>query len=440
VEGELEIVKLREDNDSVMRTTLSNGLTVLCREMHHAPVAGLWVWYRVGSRNEVPGITGISHWVEHMLFKGTPNFPQGEIDRLIAREGGTFNGMTWIDFTTYYETLPSDRFDLALRLEADRMVNSLFDPEEVASERTVIISEREGAENFPQFLLAEEVTSSAFKVHPYHHEVVGWKCDLEQITREDLYRHYRTYYGPNNAILVAAGDFHTDALLGRIDELYGKISPAGPIPPIRATEPPQQGERRVVVRGQGETAYVQIAFHAPNARHSDFFPLVILDTILSGAKSMSLWGSTPSNKSSRLYQALVDTELASDVSSSYSPTVDPYLFTCAATVRANRTPEEVEAALLSELTRIAQEPVSPEELEKAIRQSRAQFVYSSESVTNQGFWLGFAEIVASYEWFRDYLESLSKVTAEDVQRVARSYLSEDNRTVGCYLPAGTERR
>jgi len=424
-----------QTKNGFLRTTLSNGLTVLCKEMHHAPVAGLWIWYRVGSRNEVSGITGISHWVEHMLFKGTPDFPRGEIDRRIAREGGTFNGMTWIDFTTYYETLPSDRFDLALRLEADRMVNSNFDPDEVASERTVIISEREGAENFPGFLLSEEVTSTAFKVHPYHHEVVGWKCDLQQMTREDLYHHYRTYYVPNNAILAAAGDFQTDALLERIRELYEPIPHGSAIAPIRAVEPPQLGERRSVVHGQGETFYVQMAFHAPGAGHADFFPLVILDTILSGAKSMSLWGGSPPNRSSRLYRALVDSELASDVSSSYSPTVDPYLFTFSATVRSGRKVEAVEAALLTELQRISDEPITEEELATAIKQSKAQFAFSSESVTNQGFWLGFSEIVASYDWFSNYLDNLSRVTREDVQRVAQAYLSAKNRTVGHYLPA-----
>lgn len=425
---------LNDRENGVVRTTLDNGLTVLCKEMHHAPVAGLWLWYRVGSRNEVAGITGISHWVEHMLFKGTPDFPQGEIDRRIAREGGTFNGMTWIDFTTYYETLPAERFDVALRLEADRMVNSLFAPDEVASERTVIISEREGAENFPQFLLSEEVTSAAFKIHPYHHEVIGWKCDLEQITRDDLFNHYRTYYGPNNAILVAAGDFRVEALLERVHELYAPLTSGPPVPDLRSVESPQQGERRVVVHGQGETAYVQIAHHVPCASDDDFFPLVILDAVLSGAKAMSLWGSAPPNRSSRLYRALVNTELAADAASSYSPTVDPYLFTCSATVRTDRAIEEVEAALVTELTRIVEEPISDDELAKAIQQSRAQFAYSSESVTNQGFWLGFAEVVASYEWFRDYLPSLLRVTAADVQRVAQAYLAEHNRTVGHYLP------
>jgi len=168
-----------------MRTeqhTLDNGLTVLLRESRHTPVATFWVWYRVGSRNEVPGITGIAHWAEHMLFKGSRAFPKGEIDTQIARNGGLMNGFTWLDFTTFFETLPADRIDLGLRIESDRMVNALFDPEEVEPERMVIISERQGAENDPTFLLSEEVVGAAFRVHPYHHDTIGDMCDLETMS------------------------------------------------------------------------------------------------------------------------------------------------------------------------------------------------------------------------------------------------------------------
>src|ERR687888_206901 len=196
----------------VVTTRLANGLTVLTRELHHAPVATFWVWYRVGGRNEVPGVTGISHWVEHMLFKGTETFKPGEVFRQVTANGGTLNGFTWIDYTAYFETLPADRIDLALRIESDRMANAVFDPDEVASERTVIISEREGSENEPEHLLDEEVSSIAFKVHPYGGGVIGWKCDLRTMTRDDLYNHYKTYYAPNNATVVAVGDFYTPEL------------------------------------------------------------------------------------------------------------------------------------------------------------------------------------------------------------------------------------
>ena len=181
------------DLTAFRRVILDNGLTVLLREMHHAPVASFWVWYRVGSRNERAGITGISHWTEHMLFKGTPSYPQGEFDKAVAREGGMFNGMTWIDFTTYFETLPSDRIDLALRVEADRMVNAVFDPEEAELERTVVISERQGDENNPNFLLSEALQAAVFQVHPYHNSVIGWQCDLETMTPHILHAQQRDH-------------------------------------------------------------------------------------------------------------------------------------------------------------------------------------------------------------------------------------------------------
>jgi zinc protease len=423
-------------DNGLTKTQLSNGMAVIMKEMHHAPVASFWVWYRVGSRNEVPGITGISHWVEHMLFKGTPTFPRGEFDRQIARNGGTFNGFTWIDFTGYFETLPSDRFDLALRIEADRMVNATFDPDETESERTVIISEREGHENQPGFQLAEAVRAAAFQAHPYHHEVIGWKSDLRAITRAELYEHYRRFYSPDNAVAVAVGDFSTAQLQDRLEELFGRL-PVGPARPVvKIEEPPQRGERRVIVEGDGTTAYLTMVFHAPPARHPDYFPLVVLDAILGGAKTLALFGGGGSNRSSRLYKALVETELAAHVDSSYLPTLDPFLFSFDVTVRAGRTLAECEAALWREIERAMNEPPTEAELQKAIKQSRAQFAFSAESVTNQAAWLGFSEIVASSEWLHSYLDSLACVTAADVQRVARQYLAQSRRTVGWFVPKG----
>src|SRR6202142_2488339 len=212
------------------RTTLSNGMILLLKEIHSAPLISSWVWYRVGSRDEVPPLTGISHLVEHMQFKGTPKYPADMIDKAVARDGGTRNAFTFLDWTTYYETMPADKIDLALRLEADRMVNSKFDLEEVESERTVIIAEREGSENEPLSLLGEAIQHAAFRIHPYHHEVIGDMADLRSMTRDDLYNHYRTYYIPNNAVLAVAGDFETKKMLARITELFEPIK-AGPTPP-----------------------------------------------------------------------------------------------------------------------------------------------------------------------------------------------------------------
>jgi zinc protease len=421
--------------DGVMAHKLENGLTLIIKEVHTAPVASCWIWYRVGSRNEVAGMTGISHWVEHMMFKGTERFGKGAIMRLVNKNGGTLNGFTSQDYTVYFETLPADRLSLGLHIEADRMANSLFDPAEAASERTVIISEREGAENSPTFLLNEEVSAAAFKVHPYGHPVIGWKDDLRGITREELWQHYKTYYGPHNALLVVAGDIATGTVLKEVEALFGPIPPGPPPPPVRQVEPPQQGERRVVVRRPGTTAYFQAVFHISNGRHPDIFPLLVLDAVLSGAKPMNLFGGgVATHKSARLYRALVETELASRASSGFGLSADPGLFHFHATVREGRTLEEVEAAMLLEIERIRQELVSSPELSKAVKQARAQFAYSSESVTNQAFWLGYLEMLDSYRRLDTFLGSLAAVTAQDVQRVAQLYLGEDNHTVGWFMP------
>lgn len=425
--------------NGVTRTRLKNGLTVVLKEMRVAPVISFWVWYRVGSRYERPGLTGASHWVEHMLFKGTRRFPAHEPDRVIARDGGMHNAMTFLDWTTYFETMPADKIDYALRLEADRMRHALFLPREVASERTVIISERQMYENEPTFRLNEEVQSAAFRVHAYHHEVIGDMADLHALTRDDLYQHYRRYYAPNNAIAVAAGDFDARTMLARIEALFGGYKPAA-LPDLRARpEPPQRGERRITVSDEGETAYVTCAYHAPAAGNPDFYPLVALDSILAGASSFNVFGGGgTSNKSSRLYKALVQTGLAAGVSGNLTPTVDPYLYTVFATVRAGQSPAAVEQALDAELERLRREPVSEAELRKAVKQAKALFAYGSESVTNQGFWLGFTEILRDPAWFDRYLARLEAVTVADVQRVAQTYLARSNRTVGHVLPGKQE--
>jgi zinc protease len=416
------------------KAVLDNGLTVIVRESHNAPVSTFWCWYKVGSRVERAGITGISHWVEHMLFKGTPTFPKRELDRLISREGGVWNGFTWLDFTTYFETLPADRFDLAFRIESDRMTHAAFDPKEVESERTVIISERQGNENNPGFLLAEEVQAAAFRVHGYHHEVIGDLCDLQTMTRAQLFQHYKTYYAPNNAVAVAVGDFQAADVMKKIQAAFGKAKAGTDLPAINRAEPPQKGERRVTVEGDGTTAYVQVAYRAPNAVQADFPALVVLDAILAGASSLAVFGGGATNASSRLYKALVETELATDVSGGLGTTIDPFLYGISATVRTGHTPAEVEAALDAELARAVAEPVTEQEVAKAIKQAKAQFAYGSESVTNQGFWYGFSEVFADYTWFESYLDRLAAVTVDDVQRAAQKYLGKSNRTVGWYVP------
>ena len=419
---------------SFTKLKLANGLTVLLKEIHTAPLVSLWLWYRVGSRNETPGVTGISHWTEHMQFKGTERYPAEVLDKAVAREGGYRNAMTFLDWTTYFETLPADKIDLALDLEADRMYNSLFEAEEVESERTVIISERQGNENEPMFLLSEEVQAATFRVHSYHHEVIGDMIDLQTMKRDDLYNHYRTYYVPSNAVLTLAGDFDTEEMLTRIRELYEPLAD-GSQPEIKIRpEPAQTGERLINVEGPGETTYVQAVYHAPAASDPDFFPYLVTDSLLTGPSSLNVFGGGISNKTSRLYKALVDGELAVSLHGGLTATINPFLHTIVATVHPESTAEKLILALDEELERLQEAPPPQEDVDRAVKQARALFAYGSESITNQAFWMGYAEIFDTYDWFLNYLDRLAEVTPQEVQRIAQKYMRPGNRVLGIYRP------
>ena len=421
---------------SFQQTTLDNGLRVILREVRERPLVGVWVWYRVGGRNEQPGTTGVSHWVEHMLFKGGKRFGKGEITRAISRRGGALNAFTWIDCTAYFETLPSSEIDLALAIESDRMYDTRIEPDEAEAERTVVISEREGSENYPEFWLREEVQSVVWREHPYRLGVIGPKSDLRAMTRDHLFDHYKRYYMTNNATLVMVGDFSSPQLLDRIHAEFDKLPTGQPPAPLNIEEQPQTGERRVTVRRPGPTHYIMLAYHAPEASHADAAAMVVLSSVLAGASSPIAWGGARGlGRSSRLFRALVDGEIASSVSASYELTLDPYLFAVDATLRSGVEPARAEAAILKELERIQREGVADDELARTKRQLHAQVVYSLEGVTNQGFALGFMDLVArdAAAW-ETFPEALQNVTAADVQRVASTYLVEQQRTTGWFIP------
>lgn len=417
--------------------TLPNGLKVLLKEIHTAPLISHWLWVRAGSRDEGPGLSGISHWVEHMQFKGTPQFPAGELDKTISRDGGFWNAMTYIDWTAYYETMPSEKIDLALRLEADRFINSQFDPKEVESERTVIMSERQGNENSPMFLLDEDVQQAAFDKHPYKHEVIGYIADLKTITRDDLFNHYKHFYVPGNAVLAIAGDFDTKQMLARVEELYASV-PSGPVPTrIAQDEPAPEEERRVVTQGPGETVFIKAAYRSLRATDPDFFALTVADSLLAGPSNLNLFSGGISNKTSRLYRRLVEKDLAVGVSGGLQATIDPYLYDITITVHPNSSAEAAVAALDDEIKRLQDTPPKIEELLRAVKQAKALFAYGSESITNQAFWMGFAEVFDRYAWFETYLERLAAVTPADVQRAAQLYLRPERRVLGVYQPDGS---
>jgi len=415
---------------------LDNGLKVILKPVRAAPVISTWMWYRVGSRNEVEGSTGVSHWVEHMMFKGSPKFPKGSIMRAVDRRGGYVNAMTSYDFTAYYATLPAHAAELALEIEADRMLDAAFDPSEVEAERTVVIAEREGSENEPRYVLGEELTATAFRVHPYHHQTIGWKGDLQRLTREQLYAHYKRHYMPNNAVLVAVGDLDVDEYIGLVRRHLDSMPPGEAPNQSAPQEPTQRGEKRVTLHMPGSAPLLRLAYHVPAVAHPDYMPLVVVDALLSGGKAMFAFGDSPA-RSARLYRALVETQLASSAGSNLHPSLDPYLISLGATVRDGRQPEEVEAAMLAEVAALQREPVPASELAVAIRQTQAQFAYSAESVTGQALTLGFLDMVHDHRRLDGVFGELAAVTPDDVLRVAQTYLGEDNRIVGWFVPTGS---
>jgi zinc protease len=415
---------------AVRETTLPNGLKVITKEIHATPVISVWTYYRVGSRNERPGITGISHLIEHMMFKGTATLKRGDIDRLTALAGGKNNAFTDTDYTSYFFALPSDAaapagragLDTVLRIEADRMRNCAMDPQELAHEKQVVLSELDGGSNNPLNRLDEATHAAAYAVHPYHWPVIGWKCDVEAITRNDVLAYYQTYYQPNNAIMIMVGDFDTAKALERVREHFGAI-PRGPEPPkVTGVEPEQQGERRVTVQGEGRAVYFEAMYHIPGTSHPDMFALGVLDSLLTVGKS------------SRLHRALVDSGLATEVSSLFSQQRDPGWETIFATCSDTADRRKFERALDAAIANVQEKLVSEAELAKAKRQTITQTVFAMDGASDQGALLGAYEVVNHWNYLLTLNQRTERVTAEDVRAVARKYLVASNRTIGWFVP------
>ena len=405
---------------------LSNGMKVLLVEVPKAPVATVQVWYKVGSRNEVMGRAGLSHMLEHMMFKGTAKYSKGTFSRLIRKNGGTDNAFTSQDFTAYFENLAADRVELALELEADRMQGLLLDMSELATEREVVKEERRlRTEDDPQGALVEALFAQAYLSHPYHWPVIGWFGDIDAMTLDDLQRHYDTYYSPNNATLVVVGDIKTDSLLHTITQLFEPI-PRGPEPkPIATMEPEQKGERRFLLKRDAQVPFVMMGYRVPNFTSEDSYALDILDSILSHGKS------------SRLYQSLVyEQKSALAVGSEYSLLqADPGLFYFYALVSPGQKPESVEDALHREIKRLQGDSPTEQELQRAKNQVEAAHVFEQDSNFRHAMLLGQAESVgAGWRKIDQFVERIRAVTTKDIQRVARQYLTEDNRTVGTLIP------
>jgi zinc protease len=405
--------------------------------VHTAPLVSVWCWYRVGSRDEGPGLTGVSHWVEHMNFKGTTNIPRDQMKGIVEKFGGTWNGYTWLDQTTYLETAGRDALDQMLFIEAERMANGLYEPEDCESERTVIISELQGSENDPEQLLDTEVTATAFRAHTYRHPTIGWIDDLKTMTREDLYSHYRRYYVPSNATLVVVGDVEAEDVLELAEQKFGGI-PGGEQPHRpRIVEPEQVGERRVVLERPGSTAYLKAVWRAPAVTEPDFLPMLVLDAALTGAKGLNIWssfrGPAPQRKA-RLYTALVERGLASVVSGALLPTADPFLYSISLIATEGIELARLEAALVEAIERVREDGITEAEAARARRQLRARLAFENDSVTNVAHQLGYFDVVAGSGFLADVLTRIDAVTAEQVSKVARTRLAKTSRTLGWFEP------
>jgi zinc protease len=412
---------------AVTEATLDNGLRVLVQDDPRNPIVAVQVFYRVGSRNERPGATGLAHFLEHMMFKGTPTYGRGQIARLIEENGGRDNAYTTKDLTSYYTTIAADRLDLVLRIEADRMRHLLLDAAEIDSERKVVMEERRmRSEDDPDGLVYEAMSSLAFKAHPYRWPIIGWMSDIARINRAELRAFYDTYYLPNNAILVIAGDVRAPAALAMARRHFGRIARGAVPPPVTAVEPAPLDERRLVVRReQARLPVVNIAWHVPNHTSADAPALELLSTVLS------------SGRTSRLYQKLVyEKRMVLGAGGDYSYlSLDPSLFWFYAAPLPGQAPEAVEQALLAEIERLKQEVVPEEELARARNQTEASFVWQQDSVFSRASVLGRFEMLGSWRRLDDYLPKLRAVTAADLQRVARTYFALDRKNVSILLPA-----
>ncbi|MGH9897467.1 MAG: insulinase family protein, partial [Pyrinomonadaceae bacterium] len=424
----------------------SNSMKVLLIENRVAPVATFLVVYKVGSRNEAVGHTGATHLLEHMMFKGTPTFNSAtgtQIAATLQRIGADFNATTWYDRTNYFETVASDQLELAIKLEADRMRNSLIADSDRQSEMTVVRNELDRGQNEPSSVLDETVYATAFIAHPYHHPTIGWRSDVEGVSTDRLKEFYNTFYHPNNATAVLVGDFDRDHALELILKYFSAYSSSDvPIPEVYTEEPPQQGDRRVIVRRAGELPLVQISFRTPAAlgqlnvlsdtelaaraanppAENDTYPLAVLSTALTG-------GIT-----SRLYQALVEKQLAVSINSNSDEHRDPGLFSIYATVMPDVEPETVERRILKEIKKIAKSGLTKAELSRAKQQILAHVAFGRDGTFNIAMQISECEAIADWRYFNQYSSNIERVTAADIKRVASRYLIEDGRTVGHFIP------
>ncbi len=405
--------------------TLRNGMRIIVCPDHDVPNLAIYTYYRVGSRNERPGITGISHFFEHMMYNGSEHYPPGDFDRIMENAGGSNNAYTSTDVTVYQDWIPRGALETTLRLEADRICCLSFDSTSVESERGVIFSERRTTtDDVNEAVLDEQVQSLAFLAHPYHIPIIGWPSDIERWTIDDLRTYFRIYYAPNNATMVVAGDVTPNEFFA-LAEKYLEPIPSQPEPPaVRTIEPPQMGERRLVVRRPGQVPYIQAVFHRGRANDADAEALELLSTILTGGES------------SRLYRRLVDEEqVAIGVYDYMLEGFDPGLYRVLVTVSPQKGAAACEASLLDELAAVGREGVTEAELTKAKNVQLARFWRRVATIAGKASVLGEAEVFRG-DWREGFgaPDRYARVTAKEIQELARTLFDESNRTIGVFEP------
>ena len=409
----------------VEKHSLDNGLTVFLIPDHSCPSITVQVWYKTGSRDERPGITGISHLFEHLMFKGTEKYPGGTFDRLVEANGGWDNAWTWMDNTAYYEVMPSDKLELVLQLEADRSRNLVLDSENVNSERNVVINERLwSVDNSPEGSLYEVLINNAFVAHPYRWEVIGFMDDLRAINLEDCLEYYRIHYAPNNSFLILSGDFDPSGAMKLVNKYFKPLKAEVPPPPVKSIEPEQKGEKRIDFTRAAQLTAMMAGYKIPGAAHDDIIPLEVTAKILFDGES------------SRLQKRLVyDEQKAVAVEGQAEAHHDPYLFYVYAQASPDSDIEDIKNIIFEEIEKLASEPISPDELQKAKNQMESEFIFGLQSNTNRAYNIGIFEInTDDYNNIYDYPDKIQNVTSEDVIRVVGEYLVKNRRTVVTLIP------
>ncbi len=415
----------------VATKTFKNGMKVLVQTDHSIPNVALYIFYRVGSRNEGPGTTGISHFFEHMMFNGAKKYGPGELDKVMEASGGANNAYTTRDVTVYQDWFPRSALPLIYDIEADRIQNLIFDPQKIKSEREVVASERRlRTDNDNGGLLDEQLWATSYIAHSYHWPVVGWMSDIEHWTMEQLKHHFEMGYSPNNATMVVAGDVSPEEIFQLCEKYIEPIPTHAPPPPVTTAEPEQLGERRLIVRKPSQLPLVFVAYHIPRTNSPDYYALNILRTILFQGES------------SRMYQRLVDKdELALDVSSSVEPAFDPTIIEIAAQPKQGVDPQKCEKAMYEEFESAKNALVSDRELEKAKNIRLAEFYREMRTINGRANTIGTYEVFfGDYKKLFDAAKNYSAVTKEDVQRVAKLYLGANNRTVATLIPENAEEK